>query len=389
MSVGAAQFLEDESWNALPRLFTDLARGERPVLLELACEKDSVLTTAVRAHTGKESSASRCSLWSNHDLSTTAGVRLVLEQIENEQPSHVWLSPPCGPYSPMQRTNQRTPEQKQDLEAKRQEALKIYVGCSVIWHHCVQQGIHVTWELSEKCDAWRLPLLQDILRRHQPYTAVIKGCRVNLRNQEGRLLQKGWKIMSTHCRLAEIMHKPCRCDHKYVHGKCEGGMAEKSGRYTPEFSRLVVKGLTQEFSFFGLGKELEGKSQTPDLFGGGETCVCDATVQSGHVQTCSSCVLGRLHVPSQKQNMCLMGEKQECAMETRANQLRQAEDATWGSMEAYLENLNLPLPGKGRGMFRENQQRPRYYQFGAYAHGGFAGLSRNTSVYPQLCLYVN
>jgi hypothetical protein len=85
--------------------------------------------------TGTEKSAMRLSLWNKHDLSTNDGVRSILDKIDVLKPSHVWLSMECGPYSVMQNINQRNPEQKAELERKRREVLKQYVGvplCSVI-----------------------------------------------------------------------------------------------------------------------------------------------------------------------------------------------------------------------------------------------------------------
>ena len=384
LTAGAARHLESESWSVVPRIFQGLASHQRPLLMEVACERESLLAKAVQEATQNTQAAMRCSLFNNHDLGTDAGVKLVLEQIEAENPSHVWMSPPCGPYSPLQRTNQRSEQQKQELARKRKEALKVYVGCSVIMHHCIQRGTHVTWELSERCDAWRLPLIQNLLRRYQLHTAVVKGCRVNLRDEQKRLLQKGWKIMTTQPRMAELLHKPCRCDVKYQHGKCEGAMAGKSALYTPEFTKLVVCGLQQELSFYGVQQEGQGISQTPDLFGGGETCVCEATCQSGHVQTCSCCLLGREHVPLQKESF-VVEQREEQESEKEARDHVKHGQLSFAHMDNILHSLNLPLPKKGRGMMEGTDNRPAYFQFGAYNYGKFSGRSRRTQEYPQLC----
>ncbi|CAE6915033.1 unnamed protein product [Symbiodinium sp. CCMP2592] len=275
-----------------------------------------------------------------------------------------------------------------ELEKKRREALRVYVGCSVILHHCIQKGIHVTWELSERCDAWRLPLIQNILRRYQLYTAVLKGCRVNLRDNKNRLLQKGWKIMTTQARMAELMNKPCRCHGKYEHGRCEGAMAGKSACYTPEFTKLVVSGLQQELSFYGVQQEGQGISQTPDLFGGGETCVCDATCQSGHVQTCSCCVLGREHVPVLHESF-VSEQKEEDESERQAREHVSRGELSFKHMDQFLSTLDLNLPRKGRGMLGGANTRPAYFQFGAYSYGKFSGKSHRTQEHPKLCHYIN
>ena len=264
----------------------------------------------------------------------------------------------------------------------------------MVWHYCIQQGIHVAWEWSEKCDAWRLPLIQDLFRRYEPHMSVTKGCQVKLRDGAGKLLQKGWKVMTTHKRLSELLHRPCRCDGKYVHGKCEGKMAEGSAMYTKEFGRLVVKAMQQELTMPGVVQESQGKSQTPDLFGCGSACMCAVTRQSMHVQSCASCVLGEREEEEEGE------EKRESAFVTQNQKHRQeAEEQArmkatdhelgWETMEDYLRNVQLPLPRKGRGFLGGESVRPPYYQFGAYNHGPFRGVSKRTQQHEEMCRYIN
>ena len=52
-----------------------------------------------------------------------------------------------------------------------------------------------------------------------------------LRDKAGVLMQKGWKIMTTHKRLAELMDLPCRCAGSFKHGKCDGASASQRTVY--------------------------------------------------------------------------------------------------------------------------------------------------------------
>ena len=94
------------------------------------------------------------------------------------QPLFVWLSPVCGPYSIMQNINQRSEAQRAELAEKRREALKQYVGCAIIYRYCCQRGIHVGWEWSQTCTAWRLPLIEKLKQEYQPYFSTVRGCQV-------------------------------------------------------------------------------------------------------------------------------------------------------------------------------------------------------------------
>ena len=200
LSVGKARVLEDQAWSIVPQLFEGVVNAGRTVLLEVACSEGSLLSSQIQEVCQNPSAALRCSYWNGCDLSTDSGVRLILKRLDLEQPAHVWLSPPCGPYSPLQNVNARSESQKQELCAKREEAMRMYVGSCIIIHACVQRGIHVTFELSERCQAWRLPILSSLQQKYSLYSAVSKGCRVGLHDRKGVLMQKGWRILTAHKR---------------------------------------------------------------------------------------------------------------------------------------------------------------------------------------------
>ena len=111
LSAGRASQLEQQSWEIVPGLFQGLVGYGRLALLEVGCEPNSFLTTAVQELLGEEAAARRLSSWNGADLSSTDGVKLVLQQISVLRPGVVWLSPSDTPFSPMQHSNSRTEEQ--------------------------------------------------------------------------------------------------------------------------------------------------------------------------------------------------------------------------------------------------------------------------------------
>ncbi|OLP95369.1 hypothetical protein AK812_SmicGene22510 [Symbiodinium microadriaticum] len=151
--------------------------------MEVACEHDSLLSTAVQELRQDPKAASRCALWNACDLRTQPGLQLILDRIRSEKPQHVWMSPPSEAWSPLQNLNKQLPKQRQELEAKRQESLRMYVSCACIIHECVQSGIHVTLELAASSHAWRLPILVDLQKKYGLFSAVTKGCRVGWRDE--------------------------------------------------------------------------------------------------------------------------------------------------------------------------------------------------------------
>ena len=293
LSKARATFLENEASGIGPQALEALVRKGPTWLIEVACSPSSLLSKEVQQVAGYESAAIRCAHWNGCDLETKAGVAQVIRHpFENEhQPRHVWISTECGPYSPMQSVNQRTEAQKAELLEKRRKVLKQYLGGCAVYQHCMQLGIHATWEWAQKSHAWRLPFIQKLDKKYVPYYAVTQGCQVGLKDpRDDRLMHKGWKIMTSHARLAHTMQMPCTCSHGYHHAKCEGGLAGASAFYTPTYVRRVCRVLQQELGQEGLTRELEGRTSLLSRFGTGHQCVCSEIQSHGSQHTCGACL---------------------------------------------------------------------------------------------------
>ena len=291
LSDSAARHLEQQSWSLAPEVFQSLVQEKRTILMEIACCPNSRLSSAIQEKAGYTDAAIRCSHWNNCDLESSAGVKLILQKIDQKQPLNLWISTECGPYSPMQNLNQRTESQRLELEAKRRKALRQYVGASCVAHYAIQRGIHVSWEWSHKSHAWRLPLIQKLREKYQFWVSVVNGCQVNLRDpKSGGLLHKGWKIMTTHKRLSELLDLPCRCPRSVEHVKCEGNLTGQSAYYTPEMVKRVVLGMCQEVTHGSLTEEMKGNSPFCSSFGVGVMCVCDELQIHGSQQQCGACL---------------------------------------------------------------------------------------------------
>ena len=399
LSSTAASALAYKSQSIIPRAFNELLGKERPRLLEVACSPNSILSRTFQEKLGCEDCAVRCSFWNGADLTKPLGLQLVLEQIRSLNPLHVWMSPPCGPYSPMQHTNQRTPEQRSELHAKRQEAIKIYHSVREIMRVCVHLGIHCTVEMSERCEAWRLPVFQELQHTMDLKVAVVKGCAVGLKGRNNRLVQKGWRLVTTHQRLAQVMHKPCRCTTNYEHDKCEGAVATASALYTPEFARLVFQSLQEEFSFCGVVQECRGEGNLMEAFGRGEICACgDAFLQKAGFQ-CGNCLLGRDAVPHCESTTDASEVATAAAFETHltpppnvpgeteARELRNKAQISYVQLEKYLEQHAAQGHSSRRNLV--DKEHGSYYTFGTYAFGNHYGLTARTLQRPQFVQMVN
>ena len=286
MSLVASRALEHRSQLIVPNMFQELMGQSRVGLLEVSCEPDSLLTEEFRARTGRSDSACRSVLWSGQDMSTPEGLALILEQVRCTHPKHVWIALPGEAFSSLQSLNQKTPTQVRDLKAKRALATQYYENTEELVKVCLGVGIHVTIELSEKSEAWRLPVMQRLRLHSNLYTCVTKGCAVGLKGSSGRLLQKGWRLVTTHKRLADMLHKPCNCPTSYEHGRCTGSNARNTSRHTPEYRRLVYEALSREGNFDETVQECAGATRLPEGFGLGLSCQCQGDVSK---EECGCC----------------------------------------------------------------------------------------------------
>ena len=78
---------------------------------------------------------------------------------------------------------------------------------------------------------------------------------MNLRDEKGQLLKKGWKLVSNS--QEQVRHMTLQCTNDHPHGLCEGGKTcRRSAYYTPEFAKRVVNHINLGETFEGLFGEL-------------------------------------------------------------------------------------------------------------------------------------
>ena len=302
-----AKFLSAMADRVVPDHFQSLVAHDRPFLFEVACSPDSILTEQMQKKMGSENAAKRFAHWNGYDLTKTHGVRGVIRKIDEESPLHVWISTECGPFSRMQNLNQRTPEQREALRQKREDCMRQYVGGLAIYTHCCQQGIPCTWEWSETCDAWRLPMVQKVFQKWNPYMIVVKGCRVNLRDVKSRrLLGKGWKLATTHELLATKMHLPCTCTNPREHELCQGKLTRESAFYTDEFARRVCRAIVEGVSWKHLSLELTGGKSRPQEYSSSQPqCTCQDLRHPKSELHCNVCEMRK----DSQDPFCMAGEE--------------------------------------------------------------------------------
>ena len=135
-------------------------------------------------------------------------------------------------------------------------------------------------------------LYQRLKRKTGLVEVVCKGCRVNLRNNQGILMGKGWKIATTNPHIATYMHRPCNCPPGFKHGECQGRDTGNSAYYSKEFvtkaCQAILRGEPEGQLMAELGLEREGDGPGKPVKP--QTCACEF-LESHSELVCGTCLL--------------------------------------------------------------------------------------------------
>ena len=98
-------------------------RDQKLKVLEVGGSESSGLVHECEKHFGT-GSAMWLSDWNGGDLESSRGQEFVLNAIKDHMPLCVWFRPDTSPFSPIQKMNQKSPEQAQRPQAKQTQAMR-------------------------------------------------------------------------------------------------------------------------------------------------------------------------------------------------------------------------------------------------------------------------
>ncbi|CAK0911327.1 unnamed protein product, partial [Prorocentrum cordatum] len=213
-----------------------LSRNGRYDLLEVCTPPKSRLSQAVIDLGG---AAFRAGVHNGFDMATKTGVRRLALWIRQHRPRRIVVSPPCTADCQLQNWNQKTPEDRERLRKKVQQARRIQAGCETIMSVGLQfRGAEIDLEQPQRSHSWgRSEALKRI--REQTYETLVAGCAYGLRcPRSGLLLPKVWRICSTDPELQKAIGKRCsnrpgRHDN-HEHGEIIGGEVVAATAFYPE-----------------------------------------------------------------------------------------------------------------------------------------------------------
>ncbi|CAK9061025.1 Retrovirus-related Pol polyprotein from transposon RE1 (Retro element 1) (AtRE1) [Includes: Protease RE1 [Durusdinium trenchii] len=169
----------------------------------------------------------------------------IIAMIHDLRPKMMWISLPCGPYSPIQHIfNQATPEQEAALLLKKKRSRKLIRNALRLVKTQLEEGGHVCWEWPQNNGGWRLPelkVLYDLMNQFkETHHAHIHGCAFGVKNAVGVPLKKPWKVVCTSPSMAAALTRRCPGNHE--HAECIGGQdARNSGFYPEAMCRTIFR----------------------------------------------------------------------------------------------------------------------------------------------------
>lgn len=248
-------------------LFDELCCPERVDLMEVCAPWDSPLSEAVERLGG---TTVRLGLHNGFDMSTKSGLRKALALLRRVKPRYVHLSPPCFPFTIMQNANQRTPEQKQQLEMKRNHGRKILENCCKLLEVQIQElgcqgGFSHDGEMHDgggeqplRALSWKEPALRKASAMCGGRFRVDGCCHGLIDGKTNKLMQKSFGWLSNNMAIRKAIQRTC--NHKPdMHIPVEGGRTASSAVYPKLLCSRFARALLFDRSHFkGIQKQLQG-----------------------------------------------------------------------------------------------------------------------------------
>ena len=165
------------------------------------------------------------------------------EQVLQEEPHHIMVTPECKLWSPMQNMNYRTP-QRQGLLAD----LRL---CEEDTHLTFYRDIHVngkrlcydtTFEQPADAMSWKT---ETVSRMKGYFETVLDRCRTKLKaNPSDELfVKKPTRFRSSSKRVAEAVNLRCQCQKGHVQMMGRGPALKRMQNYEPELRARLANGI--------------------------------------------------------------------------------------------------------------------------------------------------
>ena len=163
----------------------------------------------------------------------------VMKMVEGEPNVLLWVSIPCTGGSTAQRLNMQRANYKEYMKKYRTTAMKMFYNMLRVADAVTKAGGKVAIEWPKNNEYWKLPEVEEAVRKHGLQKVTVNACMVGLTSvnpeDRGQPVRKPWTIATNDETLREHMHKflcPSIDHHGVPHAPCLKRNAKMSESYT-------------------------------------------------------------------------------------------------------------------------------------------------------------
>ena len=372
---------------ACSALLLDLHLHDRDGLWEIACAPHSWLSAAAEEHGLKPQ---RINLASGFDLYQKETWARLRELRVARKPRRLWISLPCTKWCPWTSVNFNTPEKKVQLETARRRERRLLWEANKFIKEAVESDpeVQVYFEWPHPCYGWKQAPMQDLEghleSRGIPWLSCrIDGCNYGMRNQENsQFIRKQWLVRTTDERFHKAFRaKICPGNHG-PHSTIEGNETSRTAYYPWRMVQAIARHWRDQSAPTQHIRLLQQRADVLEL--------------QDHTEIADDDVLEYLEEetgmasPEEKEmEEAQMVEAERICMEARFREARLREQFSMDQCEALLLEFVGKAVSDGKDHSKWSQKPPFHMLLGAYSHGAFSGVTRNSSRYPELNRYIN
>jgi hypothetical protein len=150
--------------------------------------------------------------WNLNLSGDRAKARTYLKEVD---PGFVVLAPPCGPWSPIQLINQRTPLQVRELKAKRAKAMELLLFVEEVVQYQHQRGRAVVVENPQRSLLWAQAPIMSAFALPGMVATVADMCMYEKRRPDTKELVRKPTVLKGTAIVCEEVRMACDGSHRH------------------------------------------------------------------------------------------------------------------------------------------------------------------------------
>ena len=203
-------------------------------LLEVCCEDNSALGQCTAESKGCEI----LRITEKRDLLKDRTFNESVRFIRKDGCTLAWVAIPCTGGSVLQFANRHHPNAQKRLGEHLRKFRLLWKRAVELMTAVMKSGGLVVIEWPTSCLYWHYRDVKRFLRDNQFHTVNIHGCAFGMRNKDGDIVLKPWKIASSSATVTTGLDS-YKCTKDHPHAELHGGHTTRSSSYSPRMAAKV------------------------------------------------------------------------------------------------------------------------------------------------------